>query len=230
MKNISLILIGLVSTINLLAQTNRKVIQLAGTISDKDAISMTLAIENDTVLGFYYYEKYKTKILLEGQVTTNRIILNESPDFESEFKKGFIGEINDYNFTGKWLDKTKDKTLKCELDIKSNKQINLTKENTRIEGIYKGVLNSEKYIRHVSLKNITDELFCFEISSGTKSGCIGFLKGLIELKKIKKGVFSADSCDKLEFQLSNNELTITENNCDFHGMRCPFGGKYEKNE
>ena len=80
------------------------------------------------------------------------------------------------------------------------------------------------------LKNIKDELFCFEISNGTESGCIGFLKGLVELKGLKNGFFSTELCEKLEFQLSNDELTVIETNCDFHGMRCPFDGKYRKNE
>ena len=225
-----MILIGFLLTINLTAQTNRKVLQLTGTISDKYPIVMTLTIENENVLGFYYYEKYKTKILLEGQITDDKFTLNESPDYESEFKTGFIAEMTDSSFIGNWVDKTKDKKLKCELIINSDKQINLSKNIVGIEGNYESLFNSEKYIGSVDLKNITGELFCFEISNGTELGCVGFLKGLVKLKGLKNGIFSTDLCEKLEFQLSNDELTVIENNCDFHGMRCPFEGKYKKNE
>ena len=229
MRNI-LILIGLLLTINSSAQTNRKVVQLTGFISDKYPIAMTLTIENENVLGFYYYEKYNTKILLEGQMTGNKLTLKESPDYESEFKTGFIGEMADSNFIGKWVDKTKDKTLKCELIIKSDKQIKLTKDILRIEGNYESSFNSENYMGSVGLRNINGELFCFEISNGTESGCVGFLKGLVELKDFKSGFFSTELCEKLEFKLLDNELTVIENNCDYHGMRCPFEGKYKKNE
>ena len=217
-------------TINLSGQTNRKVIQLTGTISDKYPIVMTLSIENEDVIGFYYYEKYKTKILLEGQITGNKFTLRECPDLESEFKIGFIGEMTDSSFIGKWMDKTKDKTLKIELIIKSDMQIKLTEDILRIEGTYESLFNSEKYMGSVNLKNIDGELFCFEISNGTESGCVGFLKGLVELKDLKSGVFSTDLCEKLEFNFLNNELTVKENNCDFHGIRCPFEGKYGKND
>ncbi|MBD8490868.1 hypothetical protein IFO69_19100 [Echinicola sp. CAU 1574] len=230
MRKIILILIGLLLTIDLSAQSNRKVIKLTGTISDKYPIVMTLTIENESVLGFYYYEKYKTKILLEGQLIDNELTLKESPDYESEFKTGFIGEITDSIFIGKWVDKTKAKTLKCELVIQSDKQIKLTKDISRIEGTYESLFNSEKYMGSIDLKNIDGELFCFEISNGTESGCIGFLKGLVELKDLRNGIFSTELCEKLEFNLLDNELVVKESNCDFHGMRCPFEGKYKKNE
>jgi len=230
MKNNILILLILTFTINISAQTTRKVIQLTGKISEKHPIAMTLTIENESVLGFYYYEKYKTKILLEGKISNGKVTLKESPDYESEFETGFIGEMTDSNFVGKWIDKSKDKTLKCELIITLNKKINLIKDTTEIEGTYKNLLNSEKYIGSVDLKNITDKIFYFEISNGTESGCVGFLKGLIELKDLKYGIFSTNLCEKLEFQLSDNELIVNENNCYFHGMRCPFEGKYKKNE
>ncbi|MCW3788920.1 hypothetical protein [Plebeiibacterium sediminum] len=230
MRNIILIIIGFILTINLSAQTSRKVIQLTGDISDKYPIVMTLNIENGKVFGFYYYEKYKTKILLVGQMTGNKFTLNESPDYESDFKTGFIGEIIDSNFIGNWVDKTKEKTLKCDLIINSETHANLTTDILGIEGTYESIYNSEKYIGSVNLKNIAGDLFCFEISNGTESGCVGFLNGLVELKELKSGIFSTQSCEKLEFQLTSNELTVIEYNCDLHGMRCPFEGKYRKKE
>ncbi len=225
-----LILLGLLLTFNLVAQTNRRSIQLTGSISEKYPIAMTLAIENDTVRGFYYYEKYKTKIVLEGQVIGTKFILNESSDYEPEFKIGFIGEVTDTSFVGKWVDKTKDKRLKCELTIASDKQIKVTEDILQIEGTYEDLFNSEKYLGSVTLKNILGELFFFEISNGTESGCLGYLKGVVKLIDLQNGIFSTEACKKIEFNLLDNELILKEDNCDFHGMRCPFEGKYKKSE
>lgn len=228
MRNINLILIGLMLTINLSAQTCRKVLQMKGVISNKYPIVMTLTIENEHVFGFYYYEKYKTKILLEGQITDDKVTLMESPDHENQFKTGFMGTITDSIFSGNWVDKPHDKMLKFELKIKLDKPMNLSKDIAAIEGTYESLYNSDKYFGSVVLRNITDELFYFEISNGTESGCTGFLKGLVELNDFKKGVFSTDLCEKLEFKLLNNELNLIENNCDLHGMICPFNGEYKK--
>ena len=85
-----------------------------------------------------------------------------------------------------------------------------------------------QFFSSIDLKYITDDLFCFEISNGTESGCVGYLKGLIKLTDFNKGNYSSDSCEKLDFVISANELAVTENNCDFHGMSCPFDGKYKK--
>lgn len=104
----------------------------------------------------------------------------------------------------------------------------MSKDIAAIEGTYESLYNSEKYFGSVVLRNIIDELFFFEISNGTESGCTGFLKGLVELNDFKNGIFSTDLCEKLEFQLLNKELNLIENNCDLHGMRCPFNGDYKK--
>ncbi len=228
MKNINLILLGLIITINFSAQTTRRTIQLSGTISDKYQVKMTLTFKGDKVLGFYFYEKFKTKILLEGQIKEDKITLNESPDYESNFKIGFIGDLKGDSFSGVWIDKDKNKTFNFKIFMDSDNLIAISNKISNIEGTYEYIRSSDQFLSSVDLKNITDDLFCFEISNGTESGCVGYLKGLIKLVDWKNGIYSGDSCDKLEFKLSTNELTVSETNCDLHGMRCPFDGKYKK--
>ncbi len=80
---------------------------------------MTLTFNGDKVLGFYFYEKFKTKILLVGQIERDKITLNESPDYESEFKIGFIGDLKSDSFSGVWTDKDKNKTLNFKTTIDS---------------------------------------------------------------------------------------------------------------
>ncbi len=228
MRNIKLILLGLIITINLSAQTSRRTIQLSGTISDKYPIKMTLTFNGDKVLGYYFYEKFKTKILLEGQIKEDKITLNESPDYESDFKIGFIGDLKGDSFSGVWTDKVKKKSLNFKTTVDSDNLITIAKSKIEIEGTYENIMSSDKYFSSVELKYITDDLYCFEISNGTESGCVGFLKGLIKLVDLKNGIYSGDSCEKIDFKLSTNELTVSETNCDLHGMRCPFDGKYKR--
>ncbi len=97
-----------------------------------------------------------------------------------------------------------------------------------IQGTYINIYNSDNFISSVDLEYITDDLFCFEISNGTESGCTGYLKGLIKLTDLNKGHYSGNLCENLTFSLITNELSITEKNCDLHGIRCPFDGKYKK--
>lgn len=219
---------GLIITINLSAQTSRRIIELSGSILDKYLIKMTLTFDCDKILGFYFYEKYKTKILLEGQIKECKITLNEFPDSESDLKKGFIGDLKGGSFSGVWTDKVKNKTLNFKATINSDNLTTIAKNRTDIEGTYENIKNSDKFLGSIDMKYITDDVYCFEIVNGTESGCVGYIKGLIKLVDLKNGIYSGDSCEKLEFNLSTNELTIFETNCDLHGMRCPFDGKYKK--
>ena len=228
MRNIKLILLGLIITINLSAQTSRRTIQLSGTILNKYPIKMTLTIKADQVLGFYFYEKYKSKILLEGQINGDKITLKESPDNESEFKIGFIGDLKGDSFSGIWTDKAKNKSLNFKTSKVSDNLIAIPNNIAEIEGNYEDINSSDKYFGSVDLQYITDDLFCFGISNGTESGCTGYVKALITLTDLSKGKYSGDYCEELDLIITTNELTVTENNCELHGMRCPFNGEYKK--
>lgn len=228
MRNLKLILLGLIITLELSAQTNRRSIQFSGTISEKYPIKMTLTIQNEKVTGYYYYEKYKTKILLSGQIQGDKITLKESPDYESDFKTGFIGDFKNSEFNGNWTDKVKGKSLKFKASADSDKPIIVSNKILEIEGAYEDVMSSDKYFSSLDLQYISDDLFCFEISNGTESGCIGYLKGLISLTDLTNGIYSGESCEEIKFIFSKNELTLIEKNCELHGMKCPFEGKYKK--
>lgn len=228
MKHIKWIILGLIISINLSAQTKNRIIQLSGTLSDKYPIKMTLTLNGNEVLGFYFYEKYKSKILLEGQIKGDKITLNESPDIDSEFSIGFIGTLKSDSFFGIWTDKYKKRTLNFKAHIDSDNLIIVPNTIAHIQGTYTNIYSSNDFISSVNLKYITDNLFCFQISNGTEFGCVGYVKGLIKLTDLNKGNYSGDSCEKLTFSLLTNELTIIEKNCDLHGIRCPFDGKYKK--
>lgn len=220
------LIIGFLLVINLSAQPDKRLIELSGTISDKYPIKMILTIKNDKILG-YYYEKYKTKILLSGQIKGTKVTLNESPDYESEFKIGFIGDLNGKMFIGKWIEKNKSKSLDFKCFIDSVKELIIDNKIVKIEGYYKDIFNSEKFQGSVILHHINETIFSFEISNGSEN-CVGYLQGLIDLKNLKTGLYSADLCKELRFDLESDTLIIKEKECDWHGAYCPFDGKYQK--
>jgi hypothetical protein len=228
MKKIFFILLGWIIVLNVSAQSTKRAMTLSGSIADRYPISMTLTFDGESILGFYFYDKYKTKILLEGQIQGNKIILNESPDYDVNFKMGFIGEFNNDQFDGVWTDKYRNKTLAFKTSVVSDSLTIIEEKIIDIEGYYASKSNSDDYIGTVDLKHIIDDLFSFEISNGT-AGCTGYLKGLVQLTDLKKGNYTGNLCAKLDFSIFTDELVIRENNCDFHGMQCPFEGSYRKN-
>ncbi|MBR8535918.1 hypothetical protein KDU71_10150 [Carboxylicivirga sediminis] len=228
MKYISLLLWGLIISFSLSAQLNKRTINLSGSIDDKYAILMTLTIQGEKVIGFYYYDKYKSKILLEGEIKDNKVVLNESPGYESEFEIGFMGDLDDKSFSGIWTDKSQNKTMKLNTLIYANNTISQDIKVSEIEGRYESNHNSEKYLGAVELEHIADNIFTFNISNGTESGCVGYLKGLIELTNLKEGIYAGENCKEIQFAFSNQMLILTEKNCDYHGMNCPFEGSYKK--
>ena len=219
---------GILFTLNVTAQTKKRVLKLSGNISEKYPVKMILTIQDNEVVGYYFYEKYKTKILLTGNIQESKIILNESPDYESEFKIGFVGELNEDKFIGNWIDVTNKKELAFSSSVYSDQKIEISDEIKQLEGNYKSTFNSDNFMGSINLKHISDNLFCFEVSTATESGCVGDLKGLIELINLKNGIYSDSLCEKLEISVESDLLTIDEENCDYHGMRCAFYGKYKK--
>ena len=220
--------LGLSLMINSSAQTEKRIIELSGTISDKHPIKMILTIQNDKVLGYYYYEKYKTKILLDGQINGTKITLNESPGIESDFKIGFIGNFNGNIISGNWIDKDKNKTFNFKVLIDSDKTMQVSEKIKSIEGNYENIKNSEKYDGSILLQSIIDNIFCFQISTGLEDGCVGYIKGLIEVENLSTGTYSGSLCKELKIIIDADTITVIEKSCDLHGMNCSFNGKYKK--
>lgn len=209
------------------AQTDKKRIELSGTISNKYPIKMILTIQNNKVLGYYFYEKHKTKILVSGILKGTKITLIESPDFDPEFSIGFIGVLKNKNFTGNWIDKNNRKTLDFKATIESHKSLEIDPKITKIEGNYEDVTNSKKFRGSVKLQFINQNIFSFEISNGSEN-CNGNLKGLIDLKNLKNGIYSDNLCKELKFSIEKDSVFIQEKDCEWHGATCSFDGKYKK--
>ncbi|UII20248.1 hypothetical protein [Fulvivirga ligni] len=213
---------------SLFAQNNAiTVLHLNGSISNRYPFQMVLRITESNVKGYYYYEQYRTKILLEGKLKGEEIRLTESPDFEGEFKKGFKGIFSKNKLSGVWINLENDKSLGFNATVTTESQRGV-EDISEISGLYENELNSENYDSSILLDYIANNIYAFEITNGTTTGCMGYLNGVVEIKNESSGTYTADGCDKLSFRLSRFALTLEEDQCEFHGLRCPFSGKYKK--
>jgi hypothetical protein len=219
--------LGILLIFDLSGQTEKRQIEFSGTISDKYPIKMFLSIQNNKVLGFYYYEEYKTKILLEGEQKGTTLTLKESPDYDSKFSIGFKCDLKGKILAGNWIDSIKRKSLNVKMSINYDTIVTPNEDIIKTEGNYRNVYNSDKEQSSVILQNITNDLFCFEIIVGTET-CTGYLKGLISMTNLKNGNYSGDLCKKLQITMDSNMMIISEENCRWHGISCSFEGKYQK--
>ena len=90
--------------------------------------------------------------------------------------------------------------------------------------------NSDKYLSSVNLEYINDNIFCFLITNGTEGGCTGYIEKLIEFENLSSGKYSGELCDEIKMSFHADTLIVKERNCPWHGMRCPFDGKYFKKD
>ncbi len=227
MRILITIIFGIIN-LTLSAKTERRIVEFNGSIAEKYKIKMVLTIEDSVVLGYYYYENYKSKILLDGKIDGTNIILNESPNIEPDFKVGFKGRFDNKRIIGEWIDSDKEKKLSFNALVVSDGILKVSERINQIEGHYDNVNSSDKYMSSIGLKFITDNVFCFEISNGTESGCVGYIKKLVDLENLSFGKYSGDSCEEIMITIISDTINVKEKNCEWHGMRCPFDGNYKK--
>ncbi len=58
--------------------------------------------------------------------------------------------------------------------------------------------------------------------------CTGELKGKVTIDENGQGVYSDSMCVSLTFKCSDDEIKVTEKECQYHGATCVFGGTYKK--
>lgn len=239
MKNL-FIIFGLLLTLSLSAKTNNRVIELSGSIADKYPFKMALSIKSDTVIGYYYYEKYKTKILLVGIVQGTNVILSEgsmmgiySSELENLSKSklpqmGFVGELKDSTFVGKWING--EKKLGFTAKVNADNNIFDDKQHANIDGYYEGTIKDGED-NYLVLRHISNGVFyfCISVNVFNASGGMGDLAGIVELKNLQNGSFKDANCKSLDFVVKNNSIIVRENECSFyHGPGCSFDRSFKK--
>ncbi len=207
------------------AEDTRKLVKLSGKIAGKYPIQMVLNIKNNKeVYGYYFYEKYKSNIVLRGTVENGNIKLYEG-DTDIRFT-GFKGEISDFGIKGEWIqERYKKETRILSFDLKKNSEKVITKSEDSYSGLY-GTYYSEGE-EDLNIEYVGGDLYVFHISVGSPY-CMGEILDLISIKS-GKGEFSNKNCGKLIFKFSEKEVHITEEDCDYyHGARCSFRGDYPR--
>lgn len=207
----------------LIAQQNQ-LLEAKGLIAGKHPVNMIIRINAaGEIYGFYEYDKYQQKIVLYGQQQEDSVILYEEMDGSFSFDKGFKGILKNGEINGQWLDVYGKKKFDFNLNIVKDDSAEAT---SAWEGRYESIHNSDQYFASLFLQHIKEKVFFFEISTGTDTGCVGFLQGLLMIED-STADFNGNGCN-LNFSFQGNQLTIDEGECGFHGERCSFNGEYNR--
>ncbi|MFW6036139.1 MAG: hypothetical protein ACOCRZ_07785 [Halothermotrichaceae bacterium] len=99
---------------------------------DKEPVTVKLKENNGQITGYYYYDKYKKKIQLQGSIDNRGRI--ELEEFVNGKKTGqFSGKFKDeYDITGQWKSSTGERKL--YFSIRNNKfDVEIEQEGQRVE-------------------------------------------------------------------------------------------------
>ena len=226
MKRFIYTLLTIIISTNLFAQHNTRVIELSGKIEDRYPIEMKISINENEIVGYYFYEKHRIKIPIEGLINDNNIKLTESPSIENVFNIGFFGNISKDTFKGQWVNQNENKEMSFQMEILKDTSVTVNSLN----GKYFGEYNSENIYDELKITNIDSNYFLFDITVSNANGCVGNLINIVEIDINKIGIYTGELCDELKFSFTNSDLiNVSELNCDWHGFRCPFTGRYIKN-
>lgn len=210
------------------AQAAKKIMKLSGMVAGHYPVTMLLAVERNSVMGYYCYNKYKTKLLLSGTLTAKSITLCESCEAGFDYFRGFVGTCSGKLIRGLWIDKDKKLQQPFRLTIDTVEYMTCESKMKSTEGCYESERNSSTEQGMVQLQHIAGNFFCFEITTVTAEGCAGALKGLVEFRDMKTGTYTESLCQLLTFTLDGNTVTVTEEKCDYHGDACRFAGRYKR--
>lgn len=197
-----------------------------GSINDKHVIKMTLNIKKTgEIIGYYYYETQKVNIPLHGKMTNNHIELAENIEFSGQFMQGFKGIISNDEIKGVWADSLKKQKFKFSLALEAR---NIPDQKFyKMDGRYRELSSDSSQARNLKLHYVSANLFKFELSISGTSSCTGFISGLITFKN-NKAVYKDTGCERLELIITENQIKLSESNCDYHGLQCEFAGSYVK--
>lgn len=198
------------------------VIQLSGEIDNQYPIKMTLSIAENEIHGYYFYEKYKTKIPLIGKIEDTVIFLSESPSDDDIDNISFKGELKGDSLKGQWTNNSDNKKMNFELKI-IKKEIPYL---SSIAGNYIAANNSNSSKRKLNIRNIDENNLLFDISVSNTNGCSGHLINIVEIENDSLVLYSGELCKELKFQYFDSTINVSENKCEWHGVRCSFTEKY----
>ena len=181
------------------------VIRLSGEIDNQYPVKMTLSIAKNEIYGYYYYEKYKTKIPLIGHIEDTIIFLSESPSDDDINNISFNGELKDDSLKGQWKNNIDNKKMSFKLKIK---EIEETYQSS-IAGNYKGVNNTNKSKRKLNIRSIDENNLLFDISVSNTNGCSGHLINIIEIENDSTGMYSGELCKELKFHFTDSIINVS---------------------
>ena len=102
-------------------------------------------------------------------------------------------------------------------------------QEDKYSGTYQNTLNDEgNFFGEVTIRNLSPSELSFQIMTGNKDGCTGQISGRAIVQSDQTISYSDPDCEKLSFKFTDQGITITEEKCTLHGIKCSFSGEYIK--
>ncbi len=213
-----------------------------GFIDKKYPITMKFSIKDDSVQGFYSYDKIGLPIKIKGTINNNSIELNSIYD-NSSIRERFSGVLDNNSIQGEWYNFTKNTSygfsvLKTDVKVEiseqgrvlsqddyyiyhqyfkeynKNKILRNQKKGSKLTGVY--VKNSYNKISIIELNN-NKIYFKLEVSNGRN---LGELEGIVP--KEKRIVFTQTDYGFCKFNIALKKEKIEIKTLD-NGYDCGYG-------
>jgi hypothetical protein len=188
-----------------------------------------------TITGTYYGRKTYAQSTIKGSARAEGNIIFHALDSNNRQLGFFTGCFSkDNKIQGHWKENEKEAGMRFSLQesplsFERSKQKIKDAIYASLTGRYDSELNSGGVsYASVLIKYIGKDAFSFNITTAHKEGCTGEIEGMGSLYENGVGHYSGPSCQALSFTFSPNWVSIDEENCAYHGMRCFFDGLYRR--
>lgn len=217
----------------------------AGKIDNKYGIHLKIQAEDGEISGTYFYDNVGIDLRLRGSLASDSTLLLEEFDEKSNQTGTWKGKLlNGSKLTGDWakpdgskakpfmLLVTSDSYDAFKRDISDEKYASFNGTYYNAPEFDSESNSDESYTRafgQVTIKYLDNNEFDFAIETADlDDDCEGYIKGVAQIKPDGSIVYSGKGCERLEFQFERSRLKVLEKRCDFHGVKCPFAGRYRK--
>lgn len=137
---------------------------LTGNINGNLNIHMSLDINDHEILGTYYYDKYKTNIILKGNKSISNYVELIEYDQNGNATGMFDGSLVTPNrIDGIWTNTNR--TVRMPFSIKTSGEESNTNENLQWEGKWLNTYSDQFYCSEITIKDVTPTSFNLSLNA-----------------------------------------------------------------
>lgn len=215
--------------------TNRNISSDIGDLYYNSSITMVTSAVTAKYEGFYYYDKYKRNIKVEGQLYSNGYFNIYEFDDKNNLNGSFGGFVfDDQLIKGMWCNKDGDPKFGFFLTNKNIKTtgLDLNLNKRRIGTYTRNGSNTNDFTTLIINTEGTNK-FKFHISgySNPNIGNVGDVATYLNVSKTKAQFYDKKTNLKIEFYFSGNTIKVTGNDVlsNYGGAHVTLSGTFKKN-